>query len=84
MEKGYDGSNILLLESGVHSKSLQICTAVFTICGGSNIWQDLEYTGRVSVNFLYRISAHVKKISLLRMHSLSDSASTLFKIASAS
>ena len=32
-------------ESGALSKSLQICIAVFTVYGGSNIWQDLEYMG---------------------------------------
>ena len=28
----------------------QICIAFFTIYCGSNIWQDLEYTGRVIVD----------------------------------
>ena len=36
--KYYEGSNILLLESGAHSRFLQICIAFFTIYGGSNIW----------------------------------------------
>ena len=38
MEKHYEGSNILFLESGALSKSLQICIAFFTIHGGFNIW----------------------------------------------
>ena len=31
MEKHYEASNILFLESGAHSKSLQIYIALFTI-----------------------------------------------------
>ena len=38
MEKHYEGSNILFLESGALSKSLKICIAFFTIHGGFNIW----------------------------------------------
>ena len=38
MEKHYEGSDILFLESGAHFKSLQICVAFFTIYGGSKIW----------------------------------------------
>ena len=38
MEKDYEGSNILLLESGALSKSLQIYIAFFTIYDGSTIW----------------------------------------------
>ena len=40
MEKYYEGSNILFLESGVYSKSLQIYVAFFTIYGGFSIWED--------------------------------------------
>ena len=57
MEKHYEGSNILLPESGSHSKFLQNCVDFFTIYGGSNIWQDLEYMGRVIVgkrNYIWR------------------------------
>ena len=38
MEKNYDSSNILFLETGAFSKSLLICFAFFTINDGSNIW----------------------------------------------
>ena len=31
MEKHYEGSNILFLESTVHSMSLQICISIFKI-----------------------------------------------------
>ena len=48
MEKDYEGSNILFWESGARSKSLQICIAFFPICGGSNIWEDLEYYAKES------------------------------------
>ena len=37
MEKHYEGSNVLFLESGAHSKSLQISVAFFTIYVGSHI-----------------------------------------------
>ena len=37
MEKHYEGSNILFLESGGHFKSLQIYVSFFTIYGGPNI-----------------------------------------------
>ena len=52
MEKHYECSNILFLKSGAHSKPSQICVALFIIYGGSNIFQDLEYTGRVTVGKL--------------------------------
>ena len=35
MEKHYEGSNILFLESGAYSKSSQICIAFFAIYNGS-------------------------------------------------
>ena len=38
MKNDYEGSNISFLESGVYSKSLQICVAFFTIYGGCSIW----------------------------------------------
>ena len=38
MQKHYEGSNVLFLESGAFSKSLQICIALYTIYGGWNIW----------------------------------------------
>ena len=46
MEKHYEGSNILCLESGALSKSLVISIAVSTIYGRSYIRQDLEYMGK--------------------------------------
>ena len=49
MERYYEGSNILVLESRAHSMSLQICIRFFVIYSGSNIWQDLEYMRRVTV-----------------------------------
>ena len=38
MERQYEGSNILFLESKAHSMPLQICISSFTINNGSNIW----------------------------------------------
>ena len=38
MEWRFEGSNILFLESRVHSVSLQILISFFTIYSGSNIW----------------------------------------------
>ena len=38
MERHYKGSDILFLESGAQSMSLQICTSFFAIYSGSNIW----------------------------------------------
>ena len=37
-ERHYEGSHILVLESGAQSMSLQICISFFTIYSGSNIW----------------------------------------------
>ena len=50
MEKRYEGSNILFLESRAHSMSLQIWISFFfTIYSGSNIWEDLKYMRGVTV-----------------------------------
>ena len=38
MERYYDGSHILFLESRAQSMSLQICISFFTFYSGSNIW----------------------------------------------
>ena len=38
MERHYDGSYILFLESRAQSMSLHICISFFTIYSGSNIW----------------------------------------------
>ena len=38
MERHYEGSHILFLESRAQSMSLQICISFFTIYSGSNIW----------------------------------------------
>ena len=38
MERHYEGSHILFLESTAQSMSLQICISFFTIYSGSNIW----------------------------------------------
>ena len=38
MERYYEGSNILFLESRAHSMSLQICISFFTVYSRSNIW----------------------------------------------
>ena len=38
MERHYEGSHILFLESRAKSMSLQICISFFTIYSGSNIW----------------------------------------------
>ena len=38
MERRYEGSNILFLESRTHSMSLQILISFFTIYSGPNIW----------------------------------------------
>ena len=39
MEKHYEDTNILFMESGVRSsKSFQTCITFFNIYGGSNIW----------------------------------------------
>ena len=46
MDQHYEGSSISFLESVALSKFLQICIAFFTIYGGSNIWQGLEYMGK--------------------------------------
>ena len=43
MEKHYEGSHILFLESRAQSMSLQICISFFTIYSGSNTWWDLEH-----------------------------------------
>ena len=68
MEKRYERSKILCLEYGTHLNSSQICIAFFSIYGGSDIWQDLEYAGRVTVgvNYLYSYSSRAK-ISFLKM-----------------
>ena len=69
MERHYEGNNILLLESGAHAKSIQICFAFLNIYGGFNIWQDLEHTGRITAGKLarYIAIAHVRKVSSLQM-----------------
>ena len=41
MERHYEDSHILFLESRAQSMSLQICISLFTIFSGSNIY-DLE------------------------------------------
>ena len=48
MEKHYEGSNILLLESGVYSKSLQIWIAFFPIYvyGGLTFLKILKIYGK--------------------------------------
>ena len=38
MERHYEGSYILFLESRAQSMSLHICISFFTIYSGSNIW----------------------------------------------
>ena len=48
MERDYEGSNILFLESRAHSTSLQIWISFFTIYSGSNTWQDLEHMRKES------------------------------------
>ena len=52
MKNHYNGSNILFLESGAQSKSLQTGFAMLIIYGASNIWSDLEYTGKVRADKL--------------------------------
>ena len=47
MEKHYEGSNVLVLEAGAHTKSSKICIAFITIYCRSKIWQD---TRRVTLN----------------------------------
>ena len=66
MERHYEGSNILFLESGTQSKSSQTFFAFFIIYGGSNIWLDLENTGRVTAGKLLA-TADVQKTSFLQM-----------------
>ena len=53
MKKHYEVSNTFFFKSGAHSKFLQICIAFFTIYGGSNIWQDLEYMSNIIYINLY-------------------------------
>ena len=69
MEKHYEGSNTLVLELEAHSKPLQICFTFFNIYGGSNIWYDFEYTGRVATDKSpsYIAIAHVQKVSFLQI-----------------
>ena len=38
MERHYEGSRTLFLESRIQSMSLEICISFFTIYSGSNIW----------------------------------------------
>ena len=48
MEKDFEDRNVLFLESGAHSKSLQICIAFFTTYGGFKVCQNLEYMEKES------------------------------------
>ena len=41
MEKHYEDSNILFLESRAHFRPSQICIAAFTIYDGSNIFCEI-------------------------------------------
>ena len=41
MERRYEGSNILFLESRTHSMPLQIWISFFTIYSGSNIYSKI-------------------------------------------
>ena len=46
MEKHYEGSNILFLESGVLSKSLQICIAFLSFMVNLTFAKISEYLGK--------------------------------------
>ena len=69
MERHYEGSNILFLESRAQSMYLQVCISFFTIYSESNICEDLEYVRRVTVSVVGKwlarninSPAHVQKI----------------------
>ena len=69
MERHYEGSNILFLESRAQFMYLQVCISFFTIYSESNICEDLEYVRRVTVSVVGKwlarninSPAHVQKI----------------------